>query len=128
LRDREKILAAAPNRCHVLTAMRAATKWLALRNPESRRAWALLSLVLFLTLQIFGASTTLHQAVHADATAPSHHCVITLFAQGQVTAPGALAAAVAFIAVLLFCLLPFRTAVLSSLDYRLSPSRAPPRS
>src|SRR5215510_9432386 len=108
--------------------MRAATKWLALRNPDTRRGWAILCLALFFALQIFSGSTALHKAVHTDATAPNHHCVITLFAQGEVAAPVALTAEVAFVAILLFCLPPLRTAVLASLDYRLSPSRAPPRS
>jgi hypothetical protein len=124
----QKNLAAKSGGCKVSGSMRAATNWLALRNPDSRRGWALLCLVLFLTLQGFAGSTALHKAVHADATAPNHHCLITLFAQGQLTGPVGVMAEVVFVAIFLFCLPPFRTVALASRDYRLSPSRAPPRS
>jgi hypothetical protein len=107
--------------------MKAATNCFAFQNRGVRRAWTLVALVLFVTLQVFAASGPLHKAIHADATAPNHHCVITLLTHGQVNAPAALPGLVAFAAALIFCLPPFNPAVFSSFDYRLSPSRAPPR-
>jgi hypothetical protein len=100
---------------------------LALRNRVDRRILALFCLALFFTLQLFAASSTLHQAIHADANSPGHHCVITLLAQGQLDAPVVSAGAIALMATLLFCLLPATSARFSSFDYRFSSSRAPPR-
>jgi hypothetical protein len=100
---------------------------LALRNRVDRRILALFCLALFLTLQLFAASGTLHEAIHADANTPGHHCVVTLFAQGHVDSPAASAGSIALIATLLFCLRPAAPALFSSFDYRFSSSRAPPR-
>ena len=88
---------------------------------------ALAGLVLFVALQVFAASGNLHKAIHSDATAPGHHCVITLLTHGQVNAPVVSGIWVAFVAALIFILPLVQSAVLSSFDYRLSPSRAPPR-
>lgn len=107
--------------------MKAAMSHLALRNRDNRRSVALLFLGLFLVLQIFSASSGLHQSLHRDATSPSHHCVITLFAQGHVSAAVGAVGVAAIMAAFLFLLPPLRTAILSSLDYQLAPGRAPPR-
>jgi hypothetical protein len=107
--------------------MKSAMTWLALRNRNSRRVCAAVSLILFLALQTVAASTTLHRALHADALAPDHHCVIALVAQGQVDVPTLLSVVIAFVGTLLFCLPPVRSAIVSSVDCRLAPSRAPPR-
>ena len=108
-------------------AMKVTGKSFAFRNQSVRRIWALMVLVLFIALQVFAGSATLHKAIHADASSPSHHCVITLLAKGQVNAPPSLGALVAFTAALIFFLPLFQTAARPSFDYRLSPSRAPPR-
>jgi hypothetical protein len=106
--------------------MKATATGFALPSRTSRRLWAAICLALFLTLQVFAASSSLHQAIHADAAAPSHHCVITLLSHGQLNAPEVFTGCLVFVAALLF-LLPSRVATLSaSFDYRLSPSRAPP--
>jgi hypothetical protein len=89
---------------------------------------ALVCLALFLALQLFAASSPLHQAIHSDANSPGHQCAITMIAQGQVDAPPAWIGWAAFAAVLLFCVPAFSAPRHSLTDLRLAPSRAPPRS
>jgi len=98
-----------------------------LKNRAFRQTSALICLALFLALQVFSASSALHQAIHVDAGSAGHHCALTVLAQGHLDAPAVLAGSVAFVAALFFLLPPFRAAFLSSTDHRLSPSRAPPR-
>jgi len=107
--------------------MKAAAQWLALRNRGSPRWGALLCLALFLTLQCFATSGALHRVLHSDSAAPSHHCVITLLSQGQVTADF-VPVLILFAGALIFCLPRLHAIPLCASDCRLSPSRAPPRS
>ena len=108
-------------------AVKEALTCLALRNGTLRRSGAGLCLALFLLLQLFAVCGSLHERIHADSSLPGHHCVITLVAQGDLSAPASLTA-FAIIVSIGFCLpLLLRVSTLSSFDYRLSPSRAPPR-
>jgi hypothetical protein len=107
-------------------SMKAAATGFALPKRNSRRFGAVICLALFLTLQLFAASSSLHQAIHSDAAAPSHHCVITLVSQGQLNTPEVFTGSLLFVAALLFCLPSVHATLSSSIDYRLSPSRAPP--
>jgi hypothetical protein len=107
--------------------MKAAMTWLALQNRGSRRVWALVCLVLFVTLQVFAASDILHKSVHADCATAGHHCVITLLADGQVNWVGSSAGLIALVALLLFSLPLLNAQAVSSADFLLAPSRAPPR-
>ena len=91
-----------------------------------RRVCAAVCLALFLTLQLFASSSSLHKLIHPDADSPGHHCAITLLAQGQVSAPEALPILVAFVAGLFYVLPLVQSAEHSSFDYRFSSSRAPP--
>lgn len=93
----------------------------------NRQIAAIVCLALFLTLQVFAASNSLHKIIHRDAGTPGHQCVLTVIAQGQVNAPAAGPGVAVLVAALLFCLSSPIAAVFSSVDYRLSPSRAPPR-
>jgi hypothetical protein len=106
--------------------MKAAATGFALPSRNSRRWWAAVCLALFLTLQLFAASSSLHRALHPDAAAPSHHCVITLLSQGQLNAPEVFTGCLVFVAALLFSRPSLHAIPASSFDYRLSPSRAPP--
>jgi hypothetical protein len=81
---------------------------------------------LFLALQAFSASRSLHQVIHKDAGSPGHQCALTLFAQGQVNAPVAGLQLAAVATALLFCVPSAHAVFFSSTDLRLSPSRAPP--
>jgi hypothetical protein len=107
--------------------MQLAVKHFAPQSPRARRIGALAGLLLFVALQVFAGSSTLHKAIHSDANAPGHHCVITLLTHGQVNAPVVSGVWAAFAAALIFFLPLIQSAVLSSFDLRLSPSRAPPR-
>src|SRR5690349_236121 len=50
-------------------------------------------LALFVSVLALANSATLHQAIHPNAAAPDHHCVVTLLANGQVdVCSGAVAA------------------------------------
>ncbi len=107
--------------------MRKAMSMLSLREPGTRRVGAVFALVLFLTLQLFVSSESLHKLIHPDADSPDHECAITLFTHGQVNTPVATLPTVFFVAALFFLLPLFQSAVLSSFNYRFSASRAPPQ-
>jgi hypothetical protein len=106
--------------------MKVADKPFARRSQSTRRMWALAGLLLFVALQIFSSSGTLHKVIHPDADSPGHHCVITLLRQGQVSAPAVPVVWVAFVAALIFSLPLIQSAVFPSFHYRFSSSRAPP--
>jgi hypothetical protein len=97
------------------------------RWRASRRLGAAFGLALFLALQLFASSDALHRWIHADANSADHHCAVTLFSHGQVNAAESLAPLAAFVAAMFFLLPPLQSAVFSSVEYRFSPSRAPPR-
>jgi len=97
------------------------------RGGNSRRAWAIFGLALFLFTQLLATSSALHTLVHSDAGSVNHHCAVTLLSNGQVSATESLVPLAAFIAALFFLLPPVQSAAHSSFDYRFSASRAPPR-
>jgi hypothetical protein len=100
---------------------------LSFRDANFRRAWAAFGLVLFLTLQLLTSSAALHKLIHADAGSLDHHCVITLFARGQVSTAETIVPLVAFVAALFFLLPILQSAEFSPSKFRFSASRAPPR-
>jgi hypothetical protein len=107
--------------------MKLKSKWAAAPGRSVRPVMALICLALFLALQLFASSGTLHRYIHGDADSPGHHCAITMLSHGQVDAPVVPAIFLAFSASLIFLLPLFESAAFSSSDFRLSPSRAPPR-
>jgi hypothetical protein len=107
--------------------MRKAMTILSFRDGNSRRAWAIIGLALFLFTQLLATSTVLHKLVHSDADSVNHHCAVTLLSHGQVNAVDAFVPLAAFVAALFFLLPPLQSAVLSAVDYRFSACRAPPR-
>jgi hypothetical protein len=76
---------------------------------------------------LFLAAPWLHGLIHPGAESPNHHCVITVFTHGCVDAADTSLPAVGLFSAATFCLLILASAVFSSIDYRLSPSRAPPQ-
>jgi hypothetical protein len=106
--------------------MRKMPAHLSSRSETSRRVSAAFCLLLFLALQLFASSESLHKWIHPDADSADHHCAVTLISHGQVNASEAALPLVAFVAALFFVLPPLRSAVFSSFDYRFSASRAPP--
>jgi hypothetical protein len=97
-----------------------------LRSRGTVRILAVLGFVLFVGLQIFAASATLHRAIHSDAGTPGHHCVITLLTQGQVSPMAAALELATVVAAVLLCLPAPPAPAPAFFLYRLSPSRAPP--
>jgi len=100
---------------------------LSFRSASFRRVWAVFGLMLFLTLQLLTTSAALHKLIHADANSLEHHCVITLFTRGQISAAETIVPLTAIVAALFFLLPILRSAEFSSFEYCFSPSRAPPR-
>jgi hypothetical protein len=98
------------------------------QSKFGKAASAFVLAVLVLLLSALGSSPALHKLIHPDAGAPDHECVISLFANGQVSS--APSAQVLVGLVLLFGGVALLTATLifSSADYRFSSSRAPPSS
>ena len=96
-------------------------------STAAKAALAGMMVLLLLWLATFAATSAFHQSLHADAGTGGHHCVICVFAHGQVDTASVGGLTVLFIA---FCvgLVPLaRQLMLSSIDLRLAPSRAPPR-
>lgn len=110
-----------------MARVKAVGTWLTLRSRNSRRLAALLCLTLFLVLEIFAASSGLHHSLHADSTAPGHTCVLTLLAQGQFDVPAVGLTSFVVMLGFLFSLPAFHAATVSPFDYRLAPTRGPPR-
>jgi hypothetical protein len=106
--------------------MRKAISTLSFRNQAYRRAWAVVSLALLLTLLLFTSSERLHKLIHPDADSPNHDCAITMLAHGQVNSVTVPPVVISFIAVVLFLLPVLQSAAFSSFEYRFSFSRAPP--
>jgi hypothetical protein len=83
--------------------------------------------VMVLSAAILSASPSLHAWFHHESSTPSHACVVCLFAQSQLSAAEVSVAAVVLAGAYCFFARPFSQTAFASFDYRLSPSRAPPR-
>lgn len=96
------------------------------RQKIGKTAAASLLAALVLLLSTLGASPSLHKVIHDDADAQGHSCVITWFANGQVSS--APTAEILIGLILLFAAVELLPVVLipPSADYRFSSSRAPP--
>ncbi len=99
---------------------------LSLSNQASRRVPAVICLALFLILQVFTSSETLHKLIHPDADSADHQCAITMFVHGQVNSVETGVAVIVLVAAIFFAVPPLQSAVFSSFDYPFSASRAPP--
>ena len=78
-------------------------------------------------LLVLSASPSIHQHLHHDGTNGHHLCLGCTFAKGQVSTADVAPAAV-LILLFLICRAQLPgTASFSASDYRLAPSRAPPR-
>jgi len=68
-----------------------------------------------------------HQQSHDFGRAtPSHQCAFCLFTQGQISLSDVSPPSVRGSAVVIGIVAPFHSAIPAPMDYRLSPSRAPP--
>jgi len=86
-----------------------------------------------LAVILLGAGTllinhALHQSLHPDGAGDSHFCLVCLFAKGQVSAADVGLVSAAWVLSSLSAIRLVNTSPLPGFDYRLSPSRAPPRS
>ena len=80
---------------------------------------------------VLGAATlavcpALHELLHHHTGAAEEGCVVCLFAQGQVHSTDVTPIVAAFVCGLAVQELVPQTVTLRTVDYRLSPSRAPP--
>lgn len=91
---------------------------------KTASAFVLAMLVLLLTA--LGASPALHKLIHTDADAPDHDCVISLFANGQISSAPAAQILIGLIVLFGGAALLTETLNFSTADYRFSSSRAPP--
>jgi hypothetical protein len=81
---------------------------------------------LFVALQVFATSSSLHCWLHPDSASPDHQCVVRVVANGDLdyaptTAGAPVPHGTSGIVVL------FDSFVLVTVDYRLLPGRAPPQ-
>jgi hypothetical protein len=82
--------------------------------------------VLLLFAVTLSVCPSLHQYLHHDAGEPDHHCLVCLFAQGQVNAAAGAVAVFAFFLAIVYFAAWALTGAQPAPDFRLSPSRAPP--
>lgn len=85
-----------------------------------------LMLVLWLGATALAMSPQLHQRLHKDSKSPTHECVVTLFSKGHLVAGTTGAFALPLIPIFFGSFLLAEFFRFSLLDFRLSPSRAPP--
>ncbi|MDB6015607.1 MAG: hypothetical protein JWR19_96 [Pedosphaera sp.] len=96
------------------------------QSKFGKAASAALLACLVLFISTLAASSSLHKFIHADAGDSDHHCVITLFQQGQVNSVVGMPILAGIITLFGGIALLAETFLLTSTDYRFSPSRAPP--
>ena len=92
----------------------------------AKAALAGLLALLLLVASAFSVSPSLHQLLHHNHAGGDQVCLACSLAHGQVSAAEVAIVAVALIFALICGALLQKTSPLSSFDYRLSPSRAPP--
>jgi len=85
-----------------------------------------LMLVLWLGTAALAASPQLHQRLHKDSKNATHECLVTLLSKSQLLAGGAGSFVLALIPIFFGLLVTAESFHFTIIDYRLSPSRAPP--
>jgi hypothetical protein len=111
--------------------------WLCYRNEALERnrhstmrlaksSLAGLLAVLILLVSALACNSTFHQCLHADACHSDHHCALCLFLHGQIDAADVAPIQDSMAASLVASQPVMDSFEISSLDLRLSPSRAPP--
>ena len=83
-------------------------------------------LVLWLGTAAVATSPELHHRLHKDSKSTTHECLVTLLSKSQLLAGGAGSFLLALIPTLFGLLVLAESSPFSLIDYRLSPSRAPP--
>src|ERR1051326_8003753 len=85
-----------------------------------------LMLVLWLGTAALAASPQLHQRLHKDSKSLTHECLVTFFSKSHLLAVGTSSFVLALIPIFFGLLLTAEPFPFAIIDYRLSPSRAPP--
>jgi len=85
-----------------------------------------LMLVLWLGTTALAASPQLHHLLHKDSRSTTHECLVTLLSKSQLLAGGAATFVLVLTPVFFGLLLIAESSHFSLIEYRLSPSRAPP--
>ena len=93
-------------------------------GSRARSTVAVLLAVWVLFLSVLAFTPWLHNHFHATKDQPG--CALCLFVKGQMTAEPAMPVLQVIPALVLFALIPAASQALASVDYRFSPSRAPP--
>jgi len=81
---------------------------------------------LLLFSSVLAVSSAHRQSHDFGRATPGHPCVFCLFAHGQISLSDVTPASVRVSAMLIGIVTPSQPAIPTSMDYRLSPSRAPP--
>ena len=105
--------------------MDSATENVPSQRSACKSVVAVLMLLLFLTLQVFSASESLHKALHSDAGSPSDSCAIALVSQGHFTQP-ILETGVIMPCDFVVATLVYVPPSVSDCDYQISVGRGPP--
>jgi len=85
-----------------------------------------LMFTLWLAVVVMSVSPALHQLFHQDSQGDKHECLLTHFAKGLVLSGASVGVFLIVDPVCLVAPLPVDLKFVSSPEYRLSPSRAPP--
>jgi hypothetical protein len=93
---------------------------------DCKAALAALLAILLLVAATLSVSHALHQNLHRDDAPGSHFCLVCSLVKGQLTTAEVPTALLFLVLLFLFVLPPETISRLASLDYRLSPCRAPP--
>jgi hypothetical protein len=92
----------------------------------AKSAFAGLLALLLLFSSVLAVSSAHRRSHDFGRATPSHQCVFCLFTHGQITLSDVSPPSVSGSAVLIGIVAPIHSAIPASMDYRLSPSRAPP--
>ena len=95
-------------------------------NSAGRLAVAGWMLTLWLAVVVIFVSPALHQLLHHDSQSDKHECLITHFAKGNFLSDALVGVVLVVNPVCVVAPLPVGLKFVSSPEYRLSPSRAPP--
>lgn len=98
----------------------------ACRCGGAKSALAGLLVLLLLAAATVSASQAFHRFLHHEGGGDQHFCLICSFAKGQVSAAEVTLVAAALIIGFFLDLCRAEVLTLPALDFRLSPSRAPP--
>ena len=107
-------------------AVRIAPTGASVRHGICRRGLVGLLVFLLLFCSALAVSSAHRQSHDFGRATPSHECAFCLFMHGQITLSDVSHPSVRGSAVMIGIVAPIHAAIPASMDYRLSPSRAPP--